>query len=77
MLCEEVTVNNLNQAGELLDRQQARRDIQDEFREHFAELLGIKHQLHIIDDRRQVLQGCPLQTRKRVGEQNSGRQILT
>jgi hypothetical protein len=36
MLCEEVTVNNLNQAGELLDRQQARRDIQDEFREHFA-----------------------------------------
>ena len=36
MVCEEVTVNNLNQAVELLDSQQARRNIQDEFREHFA-----------------------------------------
>lgn len=36
MLSEEVAVNNLNQAVELLDSQQARRNIQDEFREHFA-----------------------------------------
>lgn len=36
VLSEEVTVNNLNQAVELLDSQQARRNIQDEFREHFA-----------------------------------------
>lgn len=36
MLCEEITMNNLNQAVELLDSQQARGNIQDEFREHFA-----------------------------------------
>lgn len=24
------------------------------------ELFGVKHQLHVVDDRRQVLQRCPL-----------------
>lgn len=36
MLREEVTVNDLDQAVQLLDSQQAHRNVEDEFSEHFA-----------------------------------------
>jgi predicted DNA-binding protein YlxM (UPF0122 family) len=36
MLCEEVTVNDFDQAIELLNGQQTRGDIKDEISKHFA-----------------------------------------